>query len=315
MSFFGHSSPSLLRRSPFVLGAALLVGASVASMATGASAAPTCTSAPVLDLANPSAGALLSAGDLIVSGVARDPGATSGDGIDRVELFVGSRDAGGMEIGSGTPQSGNFVITAKVPSNISGGNDFVAYAHSALTGQETIVTVPVFLGAEPTPTPRPDHAVATPVVAASTSSTAACTPATTTTTTAPAAATSSATSPAAMTTSAAPTLSLANPGAGDVLPNGDIVISGVAPGADLVEFFLGNRDQGGTSLGTAVPGTGSFNAASGGFTTTLTIPTRTAGSTSFYVYARNSTTGQETVTNVPVYVGAAPTPTPRPSNS
>src|SRR5690242_9238745 len=174
MSLFGHTSPSLLRRGPFVLGAALLVGASVVGMATGASAAASCTSAPMLDLANPSPGALLSAGDLIVSGVARDPSATTGDGIDRVELFVGSRDSGGTEIGSGTTQSGNFVITAKVPSNLSGGNDFVAYAHSALTGQETIVTVPVFLGAEPTPTPRPDHAAPTPVLAATTSSTAAC---------------------------------------------------------------------------------------------------------------------------------------------
>jgi hypothetical protein len=316
MSITGHPSPSLLRRGATLLGVALLVGASVATAASGAAAAPTCNGAPVLDLANPGPGAVLSAGDYVVSGIARDPNATTGDGIDRVELFVGARDAGGLEIGSGTTQQGSFVITAKLPTNLSGGNNFVAYAHSSITGAETSVTVPVFLGAAPTPTPRPEHELAPLELTSSTQSTAVqCAPSPAASTTAPVAVSPSSASTAPSAASAAAVFSLANPGAGDVLGNGDVVVSGTAgTGFDHVDFFLGSRNEGGTHVGSAVPGTGSFNASNGGFSATLTIPTRFSGGNVLYAYAINSTTGQESVVSVPVYVGIAPTPTPRPTD-
>jgi hypothetical protein len=292
--------------------AALLVGASLSSAVTGAAAAPTCVTAPTLDLSNPSPGALLSAGDLIVSGVARDPNAATGDGIDRVELFIGTRDSGGTEIGNGTTQAGNFVITAKLPTNITGGTDFVAYAHSSVTGQETSVSVPVFVGAEPTPTPRPSNSVAAPVLTATTQSTTECTPAPA----APAAQAAGTPAPSSTTSataaSAVPVLSLANPNSGDLVPIGDLVVSGTASvpgvqgGVDRVDFFIGNRDQGGTSVGSAVP-------SQGGFSTTLDLSSRFAGGNTLYAYAHNAVTGQETVVSVPIFIGAAPTPTPRPS--
>lgn len=115
--------------------------------------------APVLSLANPSSGALLSTGDLIVQGLAYDPAATTGSGIDSVSVFLDSRDSGGIEIGSGVPGVGSnahaFQITASIPSNVNGGHNFVVYARSSITGQETVTSVPVYIGTAPTPTPRP----------------------------------------------------------------------------------------------------------------------------------------------------------------
>jgi hypothetical protein len=327
-----------LSARPFGRGAAL---ATIAMMAVatlniapvGAAPSAACTSGPILDLANPSAGDLLSSGDYIVSGAARDPSATSGNGIDRIELFVGNRDFGGTEVGSVVPQQGTFEVTAKLPTNITGGTSFFAYAHSSVTGQETSVSVPVFLGAAPTPTPHSStDAVATPVVpvvaqvscAPATSGSVAVAPATTGASTAPA-------SVAAAMASGAPVLQVANPSAGDTLLLGDYIISGLAYvpnsaqgiGVDRVDFFLGNRDAGGTFLGSAVPGQSSglsplaaTQLAMGGFSAKVTVPSSMRGNgTTFYAYALNSVTGQEAVYSAPVFVGAPPTPTPRPSTS
>ena len=137
---------------------------------------------------------------------------------------------------------------------------------------------------------------------------------------------------AATTVSAAPVLQVANPNAGDTLLLGDYVISGLAyvpglsssqgVGVDRVEFFLGNRDEGGTFLGGATPGqSADLNAtpgsllAMGGFVTKVTVPSQSKGGMSFFAYAHSSVTNQETVVSVPVNVGAAPTPTPRPSTA
>jgi hypothetical protein len=117
--------------------------------------------APSLSLGNPSDGSVLSNGDVIVEGLAFDPAASMGSGIDSVQLFIGSRDSGGIMVGSGVPGANGatdaraFSVKASIPSSVSGGHDFVAYARSALTGEETVVSVPVFVGAAPTATPRP----------------------------------------------------------------------------------------------------------------------------------------------------------------
>lgn len=332
-----------LASRPFGRGAAivtiaLVATATLSSAPVGAASSATCASGPVLDLANPSAGDLLSPGDYIVSGVARDPAAASGDGIDRVELFLGDRDLGGTEVGAAVPQQGTFEVTAKLPTNVTGGTNFFAYAHSAITGQEVAVSVPVFLGAAPTPTPRPAPGVSltpgVPVVAQVT-----CAPATsrslastsTGASTAPTT-TGSTTAPVTVPMSAAPVLQVANPSAGDTLLLGDYVISGLAyvpgqsssqgVGVDRVEFFLGNRDAGGIFLGSAVPGqSAELNAtpgsllAMGGFVTKVTVPSQIKGGTTFFAYATNSVTGEETIVSQPVFVGAPPTPTPRPSTS
>lgn len=322
MSLFHRLSARPFGRGAAIVTIALVATATLSSASIGAASTTTCGTGPVLDLANPSAGDLLSPGDYIVSGVARDPAATNGDGIDRVALFVGSRDLGGTEVGEAVPEQGAFAVTAKLPTNVTGGTSFFAYAHSSITGQEVAVSVPVFLGAAPTPTPRSGtEVVATPVVPAAPQANCA-----------PIATGAPVTAPA-VALSGKPVLQVANPNPGDTLLLGDYIISGLAyapgqsgaqgVGVDRVEFFLGSRDAGGTFLGSAVPGqSGDLNAtpgsllAMGGFVTRVTVPNQNrGGSTAFFAYAHSSVTGQETVVSVPVSVGAAPTPTPRPSST
>jgi hypothetical protein len=336
MSVFHRLSARPFGRGAAIVTIAMIATATLSSAPVGAASSGSCTSSPILDLSNPSAGDLLSPGDYIVSGVARDPASANGDGIDRVELFVGNRDLGGTEVGEVVPQQGVFAVTARLPTNVIGGTNFFAYAHSAVTGQETAVSVPVFLGAAPTPTPHSaTDVVATPVVptvpqvscAPATSSSVAGAPAAPTTT---GPSTAPVTAPA-VAISSAPVLQLGNPNAGDTLLLGDYIVSGLAyvpglgqsAGVDRVEFFLGSRDAGGTFLGSAVPGQNSGLSATpgslqamGGFATKITLPSQNrGGTTTFFAYAQNSLTGQETVVSVPVSVGAAPTPTPRPAST
>jgi hypothetical protein len=117
-------------------------------------------SGPVLSLANPNPGDLLPIGNIYVSGVAYDPAAPQGtDGVDSLEFFLDSRDSGGTNLDSGIPNGDqSFNIKIAIPSNMSGGHTFYAYAQSSITGitgTETVASVPVFVGIAPTPTPRP----------------------------------------------------------------------------------------------------------------------------------------------------------------
>jgi hypothetical protein len=345
MSTFNRLSLRPLGRGAALVTIALAATAILGSGPVGAASSAPCANGLILDLANPGPGDILSAGDYIVSGFVRDPSPATSGAVDRVDLFVGNRDAGGTEVGSAVPKQGAFTVTVKLPTNIEGGTNFVAYAHSSLSSQEAVVSVPVFLGVVPTPTPRPSSDIgATPVVptspqtscAPASSSSVSAVPATTTgsttttITTAPATpGPATTTAAAASTTSNAAVLQVANPSAGDILLLGDYFISGLAyvpnspqgVGVDRVDFFLGSRDSGGEFLGSAVPGQNNtgLNAtpgsllAQGGFVTKVTVPTQTKGGTTFFAYAHNSLTGQETVVSVPVFVGAEPTPTPRPS--
>jgi len=332
MSVLDRLSARRVGRGASIVGIALLATATLASAPAGAATPATCINGPIVDLANPSAGDLLSSGDYIVSGVARDPSAATGDGIDRVELFVGSRELGGTEVGAAVPNQGRFAVTAKLPTNVAGSTSFVVHAHSAVTGQETSVSVPVYLGVAPTAVPHTSNQpAATPVVPPV--APLSCAPSSAGAV-APAPATGSSTAPASVAAAAiegAPVLQLANPSAGDTVLLGDYIISGSAyvpntaqgVGVDRVEFFLGNRDQGGTYLGSATPGHGGGMSASsgsllamGGFATKVTVPNQLRGTTStFYAYAQNAATGQETVVSAPVNVGAPPTPTPHPSTA
>jgi hypothetical protein len=114
--------------------------------------------APVLSLGNPNAGDLVPFGDVFVDGIAYDPSASTGDGVDSVELFLDSRDSGGTLVGSGVPAADHsFKIKTTLHTNNSGSHNFFAYAHSSVTGQETVTEVPVFVGISPTATPRPTN--------------------------------------------------------------------------------------------------------------------------------------------------------------
>ena len=278
---------------------------------------------PVLQLANPSPGDVLSQGDYIVSGLAFDPSADAGSGVSRIDLFLGQRDSGGLLLASAVPQNDRqWSIKATLPSTTTGQHDFVAYAISSVDGQETSISVPVYVGAAPTPTPIPSSgsSAASPVALSSSTHSSCSAGSSTTTASAPAAEAPSA--PAAQVAPAAavatvsgqgPVLSLANPSAGDVLQTGDVMIEGVAfdanatsgNGIDRVSVFLGNRDNGGTIIGTGTP------AADHVFKIDAKVPAGMTGLHDVFAYAHSSVTDQETVVEVtPVYVGVAPTPTP-----
>jgi hypothetical protein len=116
---------------------------------------------PQLLTGNPNANDVLSRGPLQVSGIAFDPASTSGSGIDQVEFFLDDREAGGVSLGGTTvpgtntslPRVYNSVV--HIPTSANGLHNFVTYARSALTGLETKVSVPVYIGVPPSPTPRP----------------------------------------------------------------------------------------------------------------------------------------------------------------
>ena len=113
---------------------------------------------PVLRLDNPKPGDVLVVGHTILNGVASDPSASSGSGVDNVSCFDNPRDQGGVFMGGGpTGTASNpeaFAIQVNVNLNQSGAHTLSCYAHSSVTGQEAVVSVPIFLGAPPTATPR-----------------------------------------------------------------------------------------------------------------------------------------------------------------
>jgi len=273
----------------------------VNTAAAAPASAPCPSGAPVLELANPNPGDVLPTGDLIISGATFDP---SGSAISRVDLFLGQRDTGGLFLGSAVPSGQSFSVKASVPNSSNGGRDFVAYAYSA-SGQQTSVSVPIFVGAAPTPTPTGTSA--RPVALSETVSS-----------TCGSVVTPAQTNPAAFQplplnpTIAAPMLQLANPSSGDVLPTGDIIIQGQASDASgspvtRVDLFLGDRDTGGLFLGSALPSGQVWQIKA-------SVPSSTNGGHDFVAYAL-SASGQQTRVSVPVFVGAAPTPTPRPTSN
>jgi hypothetical protein len=319
-----------------LVGAATLTGSLFAallfaSLPAGAQPAPaTAVSCPVLSVANPAPGGVVGAGDYVVSGAAWDPAASSGSGISAVSLFIGPRDLGGQFLGSAVPGLGDnpraFSVTVTLPDNIDAQTTFNAYALSSVSGRETSVSFPVFIGVQPrrigdaTPTPVPtDVSVTTTcprVNAIATAVSPSAPVATATSMVAPASV------PAPQTSSTnCPVLTLGNPQPGDRLTAGDVVISGgaflaggsPAPGVTRVDLFLGARDAGGTYLGTGIPGQGSAGPTS--WSATVTIPDLGRGQ-DFAAYAIG-TNGQQTSIVFPVFVGApnrtsGATPTPVP---
>lgn len=311
-----HAKPTLGR----LLGAAgvtcTLVFAvlGLASLPAGAQSAATST-CPFVSLENPNPGDLLNFGGYIVAGTAYDPAATQGSGIARIDFFLGERESGGIFLGSATPGSGGagsnpnaFTVELQIPKP-SHAIDFVAYAVSSVTNQQTTVTVPVFVGASPSSGAEAGAVAAgetttCPAAAASAPGAASSVPAST----------PAAVPPQAASTNGCPVLSLGNPGPGDHLNPGGYVISGTAydpnatsgSGVTRVDFFLDPRDTGGQFLGSAVPGSNSSNPTA--FSTTVQVPNLGRGKT-FSAYAISAVTGQETVIMFSVLVGIPPTST------
>jgi hypothetical protein len=70
-------------------------------------------------------------------------------------VFLDNRDEGGTFLGGAQPTGPTFSVTADVSNSANGGHTVYVYARSSVTGREAVVAVPVFVGASPTPTPRP----------------------------------------------------------------------------------------------------------------------------------------------------------------
>jgi hypothetical protein len=112
-----------------------------------------------------------------------------------------------------------------------------------------------------------------------------------------------------------PVVDLFNPMPGDVLQPGSYLISGLAldpmadegsSGIDQVSFFLGDRDQGGVSLGTVVPANGARQAD---FSLAVTLPSADPGKLSqLEAFAHSSLSGKETELSLPVMLGPSPSP-------
>ena len=106
---------------------------------------------PVLDLFNPNPGDLVLPGNYLISGVAIDPQAQDGSGIDQVSFYLGPRDQGGVALGNIVPSGGqhqsDFSLAVDLPNADPGTQQqLVGYAHSALNDRTTQLSIPIVIG-------------------------------------------------------------------------------------------------------------------------------------------------------------------------
>jgi len=110
----------------------------------------------MLTVGNPEPGATILSGNFSVEGAAWDKSAETGNGVDRVDAFLDSRDSGGLFLGSTQVGVANpaqasgsqfansgWRITVNLPKNQTGLHTLAFYAHSSVNGGETLVEVPV----------------------------------------------------------------------------------------------------------------------------------------------------------------------------
>jgi hypothetical protein len=273
-------------------------------------------------LANPTPGSRVEAGSEIIQGVAMAANAPNGpSGIDRVDFFLGSRDAGGINLGTAVPGMtagpfgpGSFQATVDFPTNLTGGHDLWAYAHSSVTGQEAVISEPVAVGVDTSkafvtpPAPDSQQMMCLGSANGTNQTTTTPMPPSTTTTSMPSTTTTTTTTTTTAATGAASnqsiTLEVGNPSPGDTIHVGAYNIIGRAldrsatngTGIDRVEIFLDNRDQGGMFLGT-----GSL-VANNLWSATINIPSNQTGLHNLMFYAHSSVSGGELAVTVPVTV-------------
>lgn len=145
---------SLMVRVGFTL--ALVAGL---AMTTGSAVAQQMPEGPTLVVENPSPNGMITPGSLVMEGVAFDPVATTGTGVDRVSVFLENRDTGGEHLGDATlgvanpmgAEGGQFALagwtlTTPALSGAGDGHTLFVYARSAVTGDETVLQIPVFIG-------------------------------------------------------------------------------------------------------------------------------------------------------------------------
>jgi len=310
----------------------VLTVVTLASLPAAAQTSPT-TTCPALQMDNPNPGDTLMPGGYVISGIAFDPSSTVGSGIAHVDFFLGSRDAGGLFLGSTTPIGPldgppRFQATITIPKITLASADFVAYAFDANSNASTTVDVPVRVGDIP---PARNASASTPTTRVSSSCTAVATPVNLapplpqeiafTPTPGPQLAGPPAAPSNPLTDVGGAIFQLSNPSTDDVLPLGGYVVSGIAydpasssgPGVDRIEFFLDPRENGGWFIGSATPQPAAAPGLAPAFSATLIIPNSTPrGRHIFTAYAHSSVIGAEAILSVPIFVGAPPTPTPLP---
>jgi hypothetical protein len=298
------------------------------------------------ELANPSPGSRVEPGGFVLQGKAMDSLATQGPGIDHVQFFLDDRNRGGMNIGTAVPSmtggpfgANSFQTTLSLPNSI-GEHELFAYAHSSVTGDESIIEVPIVLGEDPS---KLSDAISTTAMESCSApvATGGATTVTAPAATAPAPAAPAINQSAAPTQAASPEASpavtssassvvfdVANPAPGDTIHVGGMTIEGVAfdhqakvgTGVDQVQIFLGNRDDAGVFLADATPGAEptvvdngddsitlvggdtSMSGASNLWHAVVNVPTNETGNHTLYFYAHSAITGAESVLTVPVTI-------------
>ena len=280
------------------------------------------------EIANPTPGSRVSAGNYVVEGVAFDASADDGSpGIDSIDFFVGSRDAGGMVVGHAAPSTdggpfgpNSFQTTITLPRTPVG-QELFGYAHSSVTGEVGVVSVPLAVGVDvsragtvPTQAPVAECRVGS-VDNADGAAQAMDDQAQEVMPAEPPAPT---TSESDSTPSAGPTtmyLDVANPSPHDSIHAGALTIQGIAfdsaadsgPGIDHLDVFLDNRDTGGILVGHgALGGAGAQpddpNLAGAGWSAQVVIPSKMTGPHLLYFYALSAVTGEEMTVAVPIQI-------------
>lgn len=128
----------------------------VMGLAAGGASAQQMPGGPTLVVANPSPGDMITPGSLMIQGVAFDPTAATGTGVDRVSVFLDDRDGGGMHLGDATlgmpnvmssqPADAGWMLVTPALKGAGADHMLCVYARSSVTGQETEIEIPVSVG-------------------------------------------------------------------------------------------------------------------------------------------------------------------------
>jgi hypothetical protein len=153
LSVYAHSAVSDHESTvavPMMIAQNSAPGAQCTISTTAALGMPSPAESIHLELSNPQPNSTVLVGSTNVQGLAFDTAATMGTGVDRVTLFLGNRDEGGMHLADATlvespdAKHGLFTATFDVPSD-TGGHDLFVYAHSSISGHDTVMSVPIIV--------------------------------------------------------------------------------------------------------------------------------------------------------------------------
>jgi hypothetical protein len=140
----------------------LWIASIVAVFAAYAMTATAAAAHPVVDVGNPQPNDRVTPGALVMHGVAFDPDAPEGTGVDVVSVFMCSRERGGQFLGEahlGMPAVVPMPLSqfaaagwALITAPLRGAGDersLCVYAHSMVTDTETTVRIPITIGSRP----------------------------------------------------------------------------------------------------------------------------------------------------------------------